>query len=114
MGDTAGGQQMSDSALKQLQEDLGTQFEGIQGRINKLNKLIDNLEGSWHGIGRGAFDNVQRGVNSDMRVLQQLLNGFVEAIGDTRKLSAGNEDDIVQGMKKLQSSGGGESKLQHL
>lgn len=102
----AGRQEMSDSALKSLQEELDEMFRSIQARVAKLNTLIDNLEGQWQGIGRGAFDGVQVGIKNDLRFLNKLLDGFVGSINDTRKLSSGNEDDVYERMKKLQGMSG--------
>ncbi|NNG86661.1 WXG100 family type VII secretion target [Streptomyces cacaoi] len=78
-------------------------FESIQGRVNKLNTLINNLEGQWQGIGRGAFDVVQEGVKNDMKYLNRLLVGFTEAMDATVKAKGSNEDIVAQGMRKLVS-----------
>lgn len=100
MGDR---QELSDSQILKLKEDLGGMFESIQGRVNKLNTLIDNLEGQWQGIGRGAFDVVQEGVKNDMKYLNRLLVGFTEAMDATVKAKGSNEDIVAQGMRKLVS-----------
>ncbi|GEB53903.1 WXG100 family type VII secretion target [Streptomyces cacaoi] len=100
MGDR---QELSDSQILKLKEDLGGMFESIQGRVNKLNTLINNLEGQWQGIGRGAFDVVQEGVKNDMKYLNRLLVGFTEAMDATVKAKGSNEDIVAQGMRKLVS-----------
>lgn len=102
----AGRQEMSDSALKSLQGELEEMFASIRGRVAKLDTLINNLEGQWQGIGRGAFDSVQVGIKNDLGFLNKLLDGFVGSINDTRRLSSGNEDDVLQRMQKIQGMSG--------
>ncbi|UNZ17059.1 hypothetical protein [Streptomyces sp. 891-h] len=102
MGDR---QNVDDETLKSLVTELEGMMGGISGRVRRLNELIDNLEGAWQGIGKGAFDRVQRGLNDDLRVQRRIMEGFVGSIHGNLGIKNSNEDDIVQSMQKLGSSG---------
>ncbi|MET9858886.1 WXG100 family type VII secretion target [Streptomyces smyrnaeus] len=103
------GQEIDDATLISLKKELGEMFASVQSRANQLKTMIDNLEGHWKGIGRGAFDTVQNGIQIDMNDLKKILDGFVGSIDDTLGLKGRNEDDIVQRMKKLQQGVGANS-----
>ncbi|MFI8854346.1 WXG100 family type VII secretion target [Streptomyces sp. NPDC053499] len=102
MGDR---QNVDDKTLKSMANELEEMMSAISGRVGRLNELIDNLEGAWQGIGKGAFDRVQRGLNDDLRVQRRILEGFVGSIHGNLGIKDSNEDDIVQSMNKLGNSG---------
>ncbi|MEU3191978.1 WXG100 family type VII secretion target [Streptomyces sp. NPDC006992] len=100
MGDK---QNVDDKTLKSLANELEEMMGAITGRVTRLNQLIDNLEGAWQGVAKGAFDRVQRGMNDDLRVQRRIMEGFVGSIHGNLGIKDSNEDDIVQSMNKLGS-----------
>jgi uncharacterized protein YukE len=103
------GQEIDDQTLIDLKKELNEMFGSVQGRANQLKIMIDNLEGHWKGIGRGAFDKVQSGIQLDLNDLRKILDGFIGSINDTLGLKGRNEDDIAQRMNKLQQGVGANS-----
>lgn len=97
----ADGQKLSDSQLKKLEEDLGLKFDSVKKQLSAIQATIDQLESSraWVGLGGRAFDKKQREINNEMVGMGNKLVFFQEAIAATRKLSAGNEDQIAAAMR---------------
>lgn len=104
-------QKLTDSGLQKLENDLSTKSGIINQRIQTLQSTIDSLEGAWKGIGAGAFNQKQTMINLEMRKLQTILGRYQEAIGETRKLGASNEDEVGQTLNGIDVESSGTSSL---
>ncbi|MFF8954567.1 WXG100 family type VII secretion target [Streptomyces sp. NPDC014894] len=87
-------QKVGDEGLKSLQDEISANFEDVKGQLQQLHGVIDSLEGSWKGIGHGAFDVKQAEINQGMVRIAKMLLHFQEAIQVTRTTAGNTEEDV--------------------
>ncbi|MET9364023.1 WXG100 family type VII secretion target [Streptomyces sp. NPDC006632] len=77
-------QQVIDSQMAHLETQVLLKFDDVKGQLSRLQAVIDSLEGSWDGIGAGAFNGKQRDINDQMVHIGKKLLDFLEAMKATR------------------------------
>ncbi|MQY16179.1 hypothetical protein SRB5_63750 [Streptomyces sp. RB5] len=87
-------QRLSEDQIIRLEQDLNEKSQRLNKRVQTLQSTIDSLEGAWKGIGAGAFNAKQAEINLAMNTLNRILIGYQEAITETRRLGANNEDEV--------------------
>jgi len=102
------GQKLDDDTLRSEERWIAEKIGDINGRVQKLQGVIDMVEGHWQGIGAGAFNKVQTDINNHMNSLNKYLAYFLEGIEATRKASGTNEQDIAAAIRRgADVTGGG-------
>ncbi|MEV8360461.1 WXG100 family type VII secretion target [Streptomyces niveus] len=99
-------QKVGDQALKDVQDQITIQFEGVKGQLKDLQGVIDSLEGAWKGIGASAFDVKQAEINSGMVRIAKMLLNFQEAIQVTRTTAGNTEDEIYAALNGVDVTAG--------
>lgn len=101
------GQRLSDAQLIKLEQDLVIKFDSIKGQLHRLQGTIDSLEGNgWKGIGAGAFNKKQGEINDSMVNIGRILAKFIDAMGSTRKIKDGTEDEVRAAVQSIDVQGG--------
>ncbi|MGW1463963.1 WXG100 family type VII secretion target [Streptomyces sp. NPDC002308] len=94
-------QKVTDHSLLQLENELSTRFDSVKGQLKALQATIDNVEGSWKGVGASAFDRKQREINESMVSIGIRLQNFQEAIKAARTLSGNTEDEVAAALRGI-------------
>lgn len=95
------GQRLSDAQLIKLEQDLAIKFDSLKGQLHRLQGTIDSLEGQWKGIGAGAFNTKQHEINTSMVRIGNILVKFLDAMGSTRKIKDGTEDEVRAAVQSI-------------
>ncbi|MEU3602498.1 WXG100 family type VII secretion target [Streptomyces sp. NPDC006798] len=99
-------QKVGDQSLKDFQDEISRQFEDVKGQLQNLQGVIDSLEGSWKGIGAGAFDVKQAEINQGMVRIAKLMLNFQEAIQVTRTTAGNTEDEVRAALQGVDVTAG--------
>jgi WXG100 family type VII secretion target len=75
----------------------------VQGEIQRLNTLVDEIKQGWKGQAAAAYQQLQARFNEDATQLNKVLDEIKQAIEATTKLYAATEQDQQSSM----SSAGG-------
>ncbi|WKX72907.1 WXG100 family type VII secretion target [Streptomyces sp. XD-27] len=101
---------LSPEQIDKLIRDLGNMHDNLESRISTLNGVIDAVEGHWKGVAAGAYNELQRQVNDDVRRVKELLaftkdavqsskDGFdaqeVERLNAWKGVDLGNDNNTV-------------------
>ncbi|MEN8656019.1 WXG100 family type VII secretion target [Streptomyces sp. 21So2-11] len=97
---------LNDQALKNLEDELGGNFENVKSQLRKLQAAIDGLEGQWQGIGANQFNATQTKINNNMVKIGKLLLNFQEAMAAARTISGNTEDEIAAALKGIDVADG--------
>lgn len=88
--------------LKNLENNLSTVLESMDKQVRGLQTAIDELAGRWSGIGASEFKNQQNRINQDHVALQKILSTVRTAIGETRRDSGANDENVLQSMRGIE------------
>ncbi|MCK1797198.1 WXG100 family type VII secretion target [Streptomyces sp. XM4193] len=101
----AGAQKVNGVDLKNLENNLGSVLESMDKQVRGLQTAIDELAGRWSGIGAAEFKSQQGRINQDHVALQKILSGIRTAIGETRRDSGANDENVLQSMRGIEGNG---------
>ncbi|MCB5909313.1 WXG100 family type VII secretion target [Streptomyces pinistramenti] len=76
----------------------------IQGEIQHLNTVVDNITSGWRGAAATSYNQLQSKVNEDATRLNQLLGEIKEAIDATTKNYVASEDEQAQSIHHVASA----------
>lgn len=107
----AGAQKVNGVDLKNLENNLGTVLESMNKQVQGLQTAIDELANRWTGVGASEFKRQQSQINQDHIALQRILNGIRTAIGETRRDSGANDENVLQSMRGIEGNGVGLSNV---
>ncbi|MFF7653403.1 WXG100 family type VII secretion target [Streptomyces sp. NPDC007983] len=71
---------LTGSEIDKLIKDLQHMEDGLTGRLNALNEVINSVEGHWKGIAANAYNHLQTQANEDVKRIQKLLAFTREAV----------------------------------
>jgi len=105
------GRKLNDEAVKRLQDDIVARYGQVGGLLNKLQGILDQMEGQWRGIGASAFNQKQNEINQHMVHIGRLLERFLENINLTRRDKDNLEDEVRAPLQSIEVQSGGKSSV---
>ncbi|MDT3398191.1 WXG100 family type VII secretion target [Streptomyces sp. B1866] len=108
----AGKLRVTGDDLTALVRDLEKMEQGLEERVRKLNSVVDSVEGHWKGVAAGAYNNLQREVNMDVRRVKELLTFTKEAVAASRDGFDQEESERLNSFKGV-GDGGSSGILGH-
>ncbi|MBB4946611.1 WXG100 family type VII secretion target [Kitasatospora gansuensis] len=72
---------------------IGDVNASVQGEIQRLNALVDEIKQGWQGQAAAAYQQLQTRFNEDATKLNQVLDEIRQAIESTTKLYSQTEQE---------------------
>ncbi|MGW1056052.1 WXG100 family type VII secretion target [Streptomyces sp. CG4] len=95
----------------QLAKDIESFNVELSKRIGSLNQVVDMVQAGWQGAAGKEFDSLQRGINQNLRKLQDNLSDLEDIVRmSTNKFSAHEQERIAE-IRKVDNSGEIQSKI---
>ncbi|KQV16148.1 MULTISPECIES: WXG100 family type VII secretion target [unclassified Kitasatospora] len=82
---------------------IGEVNSSVQGEIQRLNTLVDEIKQGWQGQAAAAYQQLQTRFNEDATKLNQVLDEIRQAIEATTKQYAQTEEE----QRSAMGTGGG-------
>ncbi|ANH93755.1 WXG100 family type VII secretion target [Streptomyces sp. NPDC003703] len=83
----------------------------LSKRIGSLNQVVDMVQAGWQGAAGKEFDSLQRGINQNLRKIQDNLSDLEEIV----RMSAGkfdaHEQERIAQIRKVDNSGEVQSRI---
>lgn len=71
----------------------------VQGEIQRLNTLVDEIKQGWQGAAAQAYQQLQTRFNEDAQALNKVLDEIKQAIEATTKAYAATEQEQQSSMR---------------
>jgi WXG100 family type VII secretion target len=72
----------------------------VQGEIQRLNSVVDNVKQGWQGAAATAYGQLQARFNEDATALNKVLDEIKQAIEATTKLYSATEQEQQSTMSR--------------
>ncbi|QKW09514.1 WXG100 family type VII secretion target [Streptomyces sp. NA04227] len=102
-------QSVSDQEIREATDVVTRTYDDVRKSVHNLNNIIDGIQGAWEGVGARAFQQKQNEINSSMVRINHLLEGFLEAIAQNKKINDHTEDLVRSAAQKVEVSPAGQS-----
>lgn len=97
----AAGFNASPEELDQLNNDIRTTNDDVQGQLNAVRNTVDTLASVWKGGAQQAFATLMERFNEDARKLQEALITIADGISGTSTTMKQNEEEQGQAMNTI-------------
>lgn len=89
------------ATIQQASQDVLTTKENINGQLNTLGTLIEELRGGWQGAAALAFGGVMEKYQEEATTLLTALEAISEQLKSTGHAIEANEQDAAQELGKF-------------
>lgn len=100
----ASGVDLSADALTGLANDIRDFHHQVSERVTSLNRVVDMIQAGWQGAAGKEFDTVQRGVNHNLKKLQDDLVDLEEAMRASVGGFTDQEQERISEIRKVDNS----------
>jgi WXG100 family type VII secretion target len=96
----SGQQKVSADYIKHVSNEIDDIKQKLTKQVGDLSNMMAQLESDWKGVGGGAYQDAQRRLNDDHRVLHKIIDDIGEAVAATVSASQTNDEDVRAEMRK--------------
>ncbi|MEU6171216.1 WXG100 family type VII secretion target [Streptantibioticus parmotrematis] len=108
----SGGDLAADSdSLSSLYAELDDMQRYLQGRVERLDDLVDGLERGWNSPAATTYRQLQRSVNEDAERIREMLRFIAEAVRLSRDGFSRQDLDVLARFRALYDVPGSPDKL---
>ncbi|MFD7136032.1 WXG100 family type VII secretion target [Streptomyces sp. NPDC059894] len=94
----------SDAELTDLANKIRDFHTNVSERVTSLNRVVDMIQAGWKGAASKEFDTVQRGVNQNLKKLQDNLVDLEEVMRMSVKGFSAQEQERISEIRKVDNS----------